>query len=72
MAQDPPRLACEPGDTQPPARVDTSQRVAALRALMTTNAIDAYMVLSNDDHQVLIQSNYFKKYFEIQFKLFQH
>ncbi|CAB3363357.1 Hypothetical predicted protein [Cloeon dipterum] len=50
-ADDPPRLACEPGDPQPPSRVNTTERVAALRQLMQAQSISAYIVLTNDDHQ---------------------
>lgn len=44
---------------QPERRVNTSARLARLREIMRTNtaikelAIDAYIVTSNDEHQVL-------------------
>ncbi|XP_059489663.1 uncharacterized protein LOC132204848 [Neocloeon triangulifer] len=49
--QDPPRLSCQPGDPQPPSRVNTTERVNALRGLMQSLNIAAYIVLTNDDHQ---------------------
>ncbi|KAF4524496.1 hypothetical protein B566_EDAN011507 [Ephemera danica] len=52
--EDVPRLLCEPGDVQPPNRVFTAQRVADLRAIMASNNIAAYIVLTNDEHQVTV------------------
>jgi hypothetical protein len=50
--EDVPRLLCEPGDTPPPNRVDTAQQVVDLRAVMTSNNVAGYIVLTNDEHQV--------------------
>lgn len=58
---DPPRLLCEPGDIPPPSRVDTSARVTQLRQLMQATNVSAYIVLTNDDHQVNFDIKYLLK-----------
>ncbi|XP_047495014.1 xaa-Pro aminopeptidase 1-like [Penaeus chinensis] len=45
------RNNCQPGDPQPPNRVDTTERVARLRQEMANNGLSAFIVPTDDDHQ---------------------
>ncbi|XP_064108547.1 uncharacterized protein LOC135216931 isoform X1 [Macrobrachium nipponense] len=45
------RSNCTSGEIQPRIRVDTSERVAALRQQMLLKGFDAYIVPSDDEHQ---------------------
>ncbi|XP_063592156.1 xaa-Pro aminopeptidase 1-like [Penaeus indicus] len=45
------RNNCQPGDPQPPNRVDTAERVARLRQEMANNGLNAFIVPTDDDHQ---------------------
>lgn len=46
------RNACEPGETRPVGRVDTTQRLQRLREQMIQANLSAYVITSGDDHQV--------------------
>lgn len=45
------RTNCQPDDPQPPARVNTTERVADLRKELTNYGIDAYIIPTDDEHQ---------------------
>jgi len=44
------RLSCQPGDPIPPTRVDTGERLKALRRKMSEHSVDAYFMGSRDSH----------------------
>jgi hypothetical protein len=46
------RYACGSGETSPPGRVDTTQRLQRLRQQMIQANLSAYIITSGDDHQV--------------------
>ena len=48
------RPGCRPGATVPPNRVNTTQRLADLRSHFAANNIHAYIITSDNAHQVLI------------------
>ncbi|XP_061176383.1 xaa-Pro aminopeptidase 1-like isoform X2 [Saccostrea echinata] len=52
------RLSCPPGQTAPPTRVNTTERLENLRAEMLTAGVDAYIIPSEDAHQSEYPSDY--------------
>lgn len=46
------RPGCKPGAAAPPSRVDTTKRLADLRSHFSSNKINAYIITSDNAHQV--------------------
>lgn len=47
----PPRLNCNPGDDQPVGRLDTADRLIALRRELERLGLSAFIIPSGDSHQ---------------------
>ena len=53
------RPGCKPGAIPPPNRVNTTQQLADLRQQFNTYKISAYIITSDDEHQVQVEPPFF-------------